>query len=163
MTPFKLIYGKPSHLPGEIEHKAHWATRTINMDLRAAGEKRILDLHELEELRHQAYENAKMYKERKKKVHDAHIMRRHFKEGDLVLLFNSRLRLFPGKLRSRWSGPFKVEKVYPFGAIDISGDDGMPFKVNGQRLKIYLGGGDKFERLNSRVNIDLGEPTAATT
>ena len=104
-----------------------------------------------------------MYKERTKKVHDAHIMRRVFKEGDLVLLFNSRLRFFPGKLRSRWSGPFKVEKVLPFGAVDISGNDGTPFRVNGQRLKVYLGGDDKFDRLNAKVNIDLAEPATAAT
>ena len=104
MSPFKPIYGKPYHLPVELEHKAYWATRTLNLDLQAAGEKRILDLHELEEIRLHAYDNARMYKERTRRVHDNRIMRRDFKEGDLVLLFNSRLRLFPGKLRLRWSG-----------------------------------------------------------
>jgi hypothetical protein len=59
----------------------------------------------------------------------------------LVLLFNSRLRLFPGKLKSRWSGPFKVVKVYPYGAIEVNDPDSdITFKVNGQRLKPYYGG-----------------------
>jgi hypothetical protein len=64
-------------------------------------------------------------------------LKKDFKSGDLVLLFNSRMRLFPGKLRSRWSGPFQVRKVYPHGAIEIFSEKTRPFKVNGQRLKVY--------------------------
>ena len=146
MSPFKLVYGKPCHLPVEIEHKAYWATRAINMDMLAAGEKRILDLHALEEMRLNAYENARIYKERTKRAHDKRIAKREFKEGDLVLLFNSRLRLFPGKLKSRWSGPFEVRKVYPFGAVDICNNESGVFKVNGQRLKHYIADHSKDER-----------------
>jgi len=137
MTPFKLIYGKSCHLPVELKHKAYWEIRNLKWDPRLAGEKRKLQLSELEELRMDAYENARIYKERTKKWHDKHILKKNFKSGDLVLLFNSRLRLFPGKLRSRWSGPFQVHKVYPYGAIEIFYEKTGPFKVNGQRLKIY--------------------------
>ena len=60
--------------------------------------------------------------------------------GQQVLLFNSRLRLFPGKLKSRWSGPFVVKTVFPHGAVEIfENDPGQAFKVNGQRLKHYYG------------------------
>jgi hypothetical protein len=129
-------YHKPS-----VEHqrrlnpKAYWATRAINMNMLAAGNKHILELHELDEMRLQSYENASIYKEKTKRIHDKHIMNREFREGDFVLLFNSRLRLFPGKLKSSWSGPFEVKKVYPFGAIDIGNEEQGTFKVNGQRLK----------------------------
>ena len=61
-----------------------------------------------------------------------------FHEEDLVLLYNSRLKLFPCKLKSRWSGPFKVVKVHSYGVIDIANDKGESFKVNSHRLKPYL-------------------------
>ena len=101
------------------------------------GEKRILDIHELEKLRLDAYENAHIYKERTKKWNDKQISRKEFNEGNIVLLFNSRLKLFSGKLRSRWSGPFEVTKIFQNGAIEIKGMSYKPFIVNGQRLKHY--------------------------
>ena len=74
-----------------------------------------------------------------KKTHDKHIFRKSFSPGDRVLIYNSRLHLFPGKLRSRWTGPFLERTVYPYGAVEIEDlKDGQPFKVNGQRLKLFL-------------------------
>jgi len=58
----------------------------------------------------------------------------------MVLLFNSRLKLFPGKLRSQWSGPFQVAKVLPNGAVEVWSESTRTFTVNGQRLKPYLVG-----------------------
>lgn len=108
MTPFRLIYGKACHSPVELEHKPFWVIKALNFDMKSAGERRKLQLHELEELRMDAYENARIYKEKTKLWHDKHISRREFQEGDSVLLFNSRFKLFPEKLRSRSSGPFQV-------------------------------------------------------
>ena len=153
-TPFKLVYGKSCHLPVELEHKAYWAIKTLNLNYKSAGEKRVLDIHELEELRLDAYENAKIYKERTKKWHDKRISRKDFKEGDIVLLFNSRLKLFPGKLRSRWSGPFEISKVFPSGTIEIKGSSIEPFIVNGQRLKHYFNVGN----IDFSTYLQLSEP-----
>ncbi|GKB37964.1 reverse transcriptase domain-containing protein [Tanacetum coccineum] len=85
-TPYKLIYGKNCHLPFEIEHRAYWALKNCNPDLIAAGEKRMFQLHELDELRHQAYENSRLYKERTKVWHDRKLrMRKEFKQGKKVI------------------------------------------------------------------------------
>ena len=89
----------------------------------------------------EAYDNALSYKERTKAWHDKHIRRKEFDVGDKVLLFCSRLKLFPGKLRSRWTGPFTVEKVHLHGAIDLVNEATQArFKVNGQRCKKYYEG-----------------------
>ncbi|CAM8981775.1 unnamed protein product [Rhodiola kirilowii] len=93
MSLFRLVYGKTCHLPVELEYKALWAIRELNMDMKVAGEKRLLQLHKLDEIRLDSYENARIYKERTKKWHDKRIVRREFNEGERVLLYNSRLRL----------------------------------------------------------------------
>jgi len=99
----------------------------------------VNQLHELEEFRLHAYENAKLYKEKTKRWHDKHIVTRTFTPGENVLLFNSRLRLFPGKLRSKWSGPFEVVRMTQHGAVELKGETGPTFLVNGQRVKHYFG------------------------
>ncbi|KAM1944554.1 hypothetical protein ACFX15_012767 [Malus domestica] len=108
------------------------------MDLDASGIHRELQLNELEEIRHEAYENARIYKEKTKAFHDKIIPGKSFSIGQKVLLFNSRLRLFPGKLRSKWIGPFVVTNVFPHGAVQIQSlKTQQEFKVNGHRLKPY--------------------------
>ncbi|GJT91470.1 reverse transcriptase domain-containing protein [Tanacetum coccineum] len=139
-TPYKLVYGKACHLPIELEHKAYWALKHANFDIKTAGDQRKIQLNELSELRDQAYENSLIYKEKTKRIHDAKIKNRVFNVGDQVLLFNSRLKIFSGKLKSRWSGPFTIVQVFPYGTIELSQNSGPNFKVNGHRLKHYFGG-----------------------
>nr|GEV79002.1 reverse transcriptase domain-containing protein [Tanacetum cinerariifolium] len=87
-----------------------------------------------------AYENSLIYKERTKKIHDSKIKNCMFNVGDQVLLFNSRLKIFLGKLKTRWSGPFTIVQVFPYGTVELSQPDGLNFKVNGHRVKHYFGG-----------------------
>nr|GFB30329.1 reverse transcriptase domain-containing protein [Tanacetum cinerariifolium] len=124
-TPYKLVYGKSCHLPIELEHRAYWALKHINFDLKTAGDHRKLQLNELSELHDQAYENSVIYKERMKKLHDSKIKNRIFNIGDQVLLFNSRLKIFSRKLKTRWFGPFTITRVFPYGTIELSQPDGL--------------------------------------
>nr|GEW77407.1 reverse transcriptase domain-containing protein [Tanacetum cinerariifolium] len=113
-TPYKLVYGKSCHLPIELEHKAYWALKHANFDLKTT--------------------------DKTKKFHDSTIKNRIFNVGDQVLLFNSRLKIFSGKLKTRWSGPFTITKFFPYGTVELSQPGGSNFKVNGHRVKHYYGG-----------------------
>nr|GEY39635.1 reverse transcriptase domain-containing protein [Tanacetum cinerariifolium] len=138
----KLLNDNPFQLPsmdlkqGEVVK----ALKHVNFDLKITGDHRKLQLNELNEPRDQAYENSLIYKEKKKKLHDSKIKNRIFNVGDRVLLFRSRLKIFSRKLKTRWSGPFTITKIFPYGTVELSQQDGLNFKVNGHRVKHYFGG-----------------------
>ncbi|XP_074297080.1 uncharacterized protein LOC141627759 [Silene latifolia] len=137
---YKLVYRKACHLPIELAYKAFWAIKALNIDLKLSGEKWILKIEELEEFRLHSYENSKIYKERTKMLHNKRIKEKALHKGDKVLLFNSRYRLFSGKLNSQWTGPFVITNVRNYGDFEIMSEDGNRFKVNGQRIKPYYEG-----------------------
>ena len=117
--------------------------KTCNLDLDEAGSHRKLQIQELEEIRNDAYEKARIYKKKAKAFHDSRISRKSFTKGQKVPLYHSRLKLFPGKLRSRWIGPFVVLTIFEHGAVEIrSLSTGQIFKVNGHRLKPFYEGFD---------------------
>ncbi|XP_016164889.1 uncharacterized protein LOC107607446 [Arachis ipaensis] len=151
MSPFRLVYGRAWHLLVVIEHKEYWAIKEYNSSLGGARIERKLQLVELECLRLEAYENSRLYEENMKAMNDKTIRGKEFRAGDLVLLYNSRLRLMPGKLRSRCEGPYRVEKAEPYGVYHLrhplSSDI---FKANGHRLKLYHG-----EKIKSNKEMEV--------
>ena len=140
MSLYRLVFGKPCHLPLELEYKSMRAIKKLNCDFKAAKEKRLLQINELEDLRNKAYDNVRIYKDKTKKWHDQKILKKEFRVGEIVLLYNSRLKLFLGKLKSRWSGPYTAVAVTLFGVVTLKTNSIDEFKVNGQRLKHYLRG-----------------------
>ncbi|GJZ16631.1 reverse transcriptase domain-containing protein [Tanacetum coccineum] len=126
-TPYKLVYEKSCHLPIKLEHKAYWALKHCNFDLKTAGDHRKVQMNELNKLRDQAYENSLIYKEKTKKIHDSKIKNRVFNVGDRVLLFNSRLKIFSGKLKTRWTGPFTVTQIVKTLVLVVPQGSGSSF------------------------------------
>ncbi|KAI3821357.1 hypothetical protein L1987_08923 [Smallanthus sonchifolius] len=115
-TPFRMVYGK-------------------------ASRNRYLQLDELEELRCDAYARYWSYKERTKVLHDRRLKGvKEFKYGERVLVYNSRLKLFPRKLKSWLTGPYIVKEAFPYGAVELQDETGSSWKVNGHRLKYYIEG-----------------------
>jgi hypothetical protein len=158
MSPYKMVYRKACHLPLELEHEAFWAVRELNRYFKLVGKKRLFDLSSLDEWSNEAYENARLFKEKVKQWHDKRILKREFHVGEKVLLYRSLLRFFAGKLLSKWEGPFVIEEVYRSGAVKITSlKDNTTQVVNGQKLKHYIAGDSYNEDVDVIQMITLEE------
>nr|GEW54485.1 reverse transcriptase domain-containing protein [Tanacetum cinerariifolium] len=116
------------------------ALKQTNFDLKTTGDYQKVQLNELNKLWDQTYENSLIYKVKTKKIRDSRIKNQEFHVDDHVLLFNSRLKIFLGKLKSRWSGPFTTTEVFPYGTVELSQPNVPNFKVNGHQIKHYHSG-----------------------
>nr|GFA15868.1 reverse transcriptase domain-containing protein [Tanacetum cinerariifolium] len=125
---------------GQVEVSNRGLKRILERTIAIAGDHQKVQLNELNELRDHAYENSLIYKEKTMRIHDSKIKNRVFNVGHRVLLFNSRLKIFSGKLKTHWSRPFTITKVFPYGTVELSQANRPNFKVNGHRVKHYFGG-----------------------
>ena len=126
--------------PVELEHRAYWAIKKLNLSLKQTGKERLLQLQELRELRNESYQTVEIYKAKNKAFHDNHINTKTFHVHDKVWLYNSRLKLFLGKLGSRWDDPYEVLEAVDNGSVLILDPKiKNSFKVDGHRLKPYIG------------------------
>ena len=94
------------------------AMKKLKMDWNKAAEHSLNGLNELDEFRLTSYESPSLYKEKMKKYHDQKIEKRNFMVRDSLLLYNSRLFLFPGKLKSKWTGPYLITQLFPHGVVE---------------------------------------------
>ncbi|XP_047258558.1 uncharacterized protein LOC124890793, partial [Capsicum annuum] len=118
-SPYQLVYGKAFYLSIEIDHKALWALKKVNLEWKDAAKSRLNNI---------TYEISAIHKDKMKLYHDRKIEKWVIEKGNQVLLYNSRLYLFPGKLTSRCHGPFIFSKVYSYGAIELQKDGSQLFK-----------------------------------
>ncbi|PHU03195.1 hypothetical protein BC332_28446 [Capsicum chinense] len=138
-----------------------WALKQLNLNWDDAITMRLGQLNEMDEFHLNAYERADLYKERMKKYHDWRIIQQNFQKGNLVLLFNSKLKLFPGKLKSKWSGPFRISQVYSSGVVELENNDGDRLGATyvniGDRLgATYVNIGDKLGAAYVNIGDRLG-------
>jgi hypothetical protein len=139
MTPYQFVYGKSCHLPLELEHNAYWAINEMNLYVDATRIKSRIQISELEEMTLKAYESATFYRERMKRWYHKRLQPKEFKEGDKVLVFNSKMKIFgKGKWKSKWDGPYVVQSFSVSGAVTIMDIKGDQYVVNGQRFKVFL-------------------------
>jgi hypothetical protein len=110
MSPYKMVYGKVCHLPLELKHKAFWSVKELNRDFKLAGKKRLLDFSLLDECISEAYENAKLFKEKVKQWHDRRILKREFHVGEKVLLYRSRLRFLQENYSRNGKDPLLLKR-----------------------------------------------------
>ncbi|RVW72679.1 Gag-Pol polyprotein [Vitis vinifera] len=155
MSPYRIVYGKSCHFPVELEHHAYWAIKKMNFDSDQAGAKKKYDLNELEAYRNESYECLCNAREKHKFYHDKLILRREFKQGEKVLLYDSKLHIFPRKLRPRWNDPYVVKEVFPYGTVTIRNPrTANEFKVNGQHLKHFI---ERFETQEENLHFLDGD------
>ncbi|XP_042023128.1 uncharacterized protein LOC121770465 [Salvia splendens] len=139
MSPYRLVFGKMCHLRVGVEHREYWAVREMNMKPQAYGEERKIQLQELDELRLESYDVAMWYKEKTKLWYDKNLQVKELQVGQKVLLFQSRLKLMPGKLKSKWIGPYMIVSLRANGTVEIQrrASNSTPFLVNGHRVKVF--------------------------
>ncbi|XP_015078337.1 uncharacterized protein LOC107022161 [Solanum pennellii] len=131
MSPYKLVYGNSCHLPTEQEHRSVWEMKKLNLDRGATSTQRMNDLNMMDEFCLQSYESSTLYKEKMK-----------------------RLCFIPGKLKSKWNGPFFLTKVLPHGAVELENSEGTWFMVNSQRIKIYMGNEESVQEVVKDYYLD---------
>ena len=133
------MFGKQPIFPIEFEIQTLRTAQEVGLDLTEAQHNRLQQINELDEIRLSALQNTALIQQQRAKWHDALIKKKVFHEGDWALLYDSRFQDFPGKLQTRWLGPYEIQKVHDNRTLTLITIDGSgyAFKVNGHRVRLY--------------------------
>src|SRR4051812_28939733 len=138
-SPYRTVFGYHCHLPTDLQQRCYWTCRIMNYDLQEAGEKDLLEFHELDDWRTDAHDKQRFYKERILYWQYIHMTKDIFHEGQRVLFYHTWMVIFPGEIQSEWAGPYTISQVYYHGAVELTDEYGKRFKVNRRRIRLYIG------------------------
>ena len=167
-TPYQLVYGKDVMLPIEFQIHTFKLDADLLIDLDQAQNERIQQLNQLDEMRQQAEQTTILMQKHRKQWHDSHIKKKHFKEGDWALLFDSKFKDHKAKFTTHWMGPYEIVQAYDNGSVKLQTIDGEghSFTVNGHRLKLYnkpISKQDFLHTLSQQEEVEILQPSAAVS
>eukprot|EP00253_Pinus_taeda_P035512 PITA_35512 len=138
-SPDQLVFGKQPIFPIKFEIQTLRTAQEVGLDLSEAQINRLQQINELDEIRLSTLQNTALIQQKRAKWLDALIKNKVFHEVDWALLYDSRFQDFPGKLQTRWLGPYEIQKVHDNGTLTLTtiDDSGYAFKVNGHRVRLY--------------------------
>jgi len=138
-SPYQVVFCKEPIYPIEFEIQTLRIAQEVGLDLIEAQINKLQQINELDEIKILALQHTALIQQQRAKWHDSLITKKIFHEGDCALLYDSKFQDFPGKLQTRWLGPYEIKEVHDNGTLTLATIDGsgFSFKANGNRVCLY--------------------------